>query len=130
MSGADNLMTDTQADNDRTWLAAGCFVCEPADLPHINHDGWQQAMLAGPATGGSSLAQYRVTVAKNATAIRRFDDSDCLLFVLAGHGVAEIGDRRFTITPSETEEYVFWIGTGPGVTTDLFIDSVEIRPEN
>ena len=24
----------------------------------------------------------------------------CLLFVLAGHGVAEIGDRRFAITPS------------------------------
>jgi len=38
-------------------------------------------------------------------------------------------ETRFTVTPAETKEYVFWIWTGSGQAAHLYLDTVSIRAQ-
>ena len=41
----------------------------------------------------------------------------------------EWAETTFTVTPTETEEYTFWIWTGPGIAAHLYLDSFSIRAQ-
>ncbi len=80
---------------------------------------------------------YRVTVhsrwsedpGQNVGAhIEEADDNTARTSAQLSRGT-EWAQTTFTVTPTESQEYIFWIWTGEGIAAHLYLDTISIRAE-
>lgn len=85
-------MTDTP-------LAGGSYVLDPGALRFRESGGWREAGVAGRALGAQALGQRLVRLAGGASDWRAYPGAESVLYVLAGSGTLEIGERHLALIP-------------------------------
>lgn len=82
-----------------TDLDGGCFVLAPDQLDYRRGGVWHEAVVVDAGRGARALSQYAVRVKGRPTDACSHPGSEVVLYVLSGHGLLEIGDRRFDLGP-------------------------------
>lgn len=82
-----------------TTLAGGSYAISPGELRFHDAGGWQEAPVAGHVFGARALGQRLVRLAGGVSDWRAFPGAESVLYVLAGSGTLEIGERHLALTP-------------------------------
>lgn len=82
-----------------TELDGGCFVLAPDQLDYRREGVWHEAVVVNAERGAKALAQYAVRVKGRPSDARHYPGSEVVLYVLSGHGLLEISDQRFDLSP-------------------------------
>jgi len=82
----------------RALLDGACFVVAAAAGAPAAAD-WRVRMVIGPGLGAVHQAQFHAVLRGAASPLLASGESDTILFVAAGRGTVEIGDRSFPVQP-------------------------------
>lgn len=82
-----------------TPLAGGSYVLDPGELRFQVAGGWREAPVAGHDHGARALGQRLVQMDGGVSDWRSYPGAETVLYVLAGSGTLEIGERYLELKP-------------------------------
>ncbi|MCG8435101.1 MAG: cupin domain-containing protein [Gammaproteobacteria bacterium] len=78
-------------------LDGGSYVLYTGDLELSSTGNWRTAPLACRALGAKHISQYFVTVTRGHSGVRRYPDSDVVLYIIRGAGTITISGETFPL---------------------------------
>lgn len=98
-------MAPTADGAARAALDGDCFVIRPGSAAMIRRDGLALYQVIGARDGARRLSQFAGSLAPGLGPIVSFGSSDTVIYVIAGQGAIEIGNRCFDL-PAQSGAYV------------------------